>query len=237
MTQGERANSFGRSHKVFIVGQFPPPVHGFAVATDSMARLLEQRGYSIERISLTPVSFQRNLARSLRVRLCQLAKLAGHAKQNNIFYLALSGGARQVVDMAFLLVARVRGLRTILHHHSFAYVDRPTAIARAVFAIAGTKTTHLSLCETMTAALKKNYSKVRDVRVVSNAGLQRVSISSRERQSVKHIGYFSAITREKGALQFAAVSRQVAVRYPDLRFTMAGPCSDMKVMSELTEAQ
>ncbi|MGK2925646.1 MAG: hypothetical protein ACSLE2_08485 [Lysobacterales bacterium] len=47
--------------------------------------------------------------------------------------MSVSGGLRQVYELAFLLLARMRGMRLFLHDHSLEYLDRPGFFDSGVF--------------------------------------------------------------------------------------------------------
>lgn len=221
---------------VVVVGQFPPPVHGFSQATKDVAALLETRGLRVGRIDLKPIKDQEGHLSCLRLRLTQIAKALSAAHSGASVYLALSGGVRQAVDLIFLAAGRLGRARIYIHHHSFAYLDRPMLLTRLCFLAAGRSATHIVLCEVMRNDLKKNYRNVQNVEVISNACLQSVHSKPRVRMTVGRIGYLSALTLEKGILEFLRIAEQLSVRHPDLRFSIAGPCNDAAIRDQVQQA-
>ncbi len=214
---------------VLVVGQFPPPVHGFAQATADVAALLEARGLRVQRIDLKPVTGPTGLLAILRLRLGQMTQVRKATCQGAHMYLALSGGVRQAVDLSFLVLARVAGARISIHHHSFAYLDRASILTRLCFLVAGSSATHIALCSSMKSTLQRRYRIARTVEVISNASLPSIHSQARGRSEVQCIGYLSALTRQKGILEFLRVAMQLAERHPDLRFAIAGPCHDVSI--------
>ncbi|MDE3187660.1 MAG: glycosyltransferase [Acidobacteriota bacterium] len=221
---------------VVVVGQFPPPVHGFAQATKDVAALLEARGLRVERLDLKPIKDRESYLSCLRIRLSQIAKAVAAVRSGARVYLALSGGVRQAVDLIFLVIGRIGRARIHIHHHSFAYLDRPTLLTRLCFLAAGESATHIVLCGVMKRELQANYKIARNVGVISNACLQSVRSAPRVRTEVRCIGYFSALTREKGILEFLRVAAQLAERHPELKFPIAGPCHEAEILSEVQKA-
>lgn len=236
--QANKARSAGAAAAcdVVVVGQFPPPVHGFSQATKDVAALLETRGLRVERIDLKPIRDRESYLSCLRIRLSQIAKALSAARGGARVYLALSGGVRQAVDLIFLAVGRIRRARIYIHHHSFAYLDRPTLLTRLCFLAAGKSAAHIVLCGVMKKELKKNYKIAHNVEVISNACLQSVHSEPRVRTAVRRIGYLSALTREKGILEFLRVAAQLTERHPDLNFSIAGPCHDAAIREEVQKA-
>lgn len=221
---------------VVVVGQFPPPVHGFAQATADVAALLEARGLRLERIDLKPVTGRTSYLALFKLRLSQMAKARRAVRSGARMYLALSGGARQAVDLVFLIIARLVGARIAIHHHSFAYLDRPSLLTRLCFLAAGKATTHIVLCGVMRSELQKHYNIARHVEVVSNACLPSVRSEVKPRVCVQSIGYLSALTREKGIFEFLRVAAQLSARQPELQFAIAGPCHDNAILEEVQKA-
>lgn len=220
-----------------VVGQFPPPVHGFSQATTDVAALLEARGLRVDRIDLKPIRDREGYWPCLKTRMSQIAQALSAVRCGAQLYLALSGGARQAVDLIFLAVGRIGHARIHIHHHSFAYIDRPSLLTRLCFLAAGKSATHIVLCGLMKRELQESYKAVRNVEVISNACLQSVRSAPKVRTDVRRIGYFSALTREKGILEFLRVAAQLAERHPDLQFSIAGPCNDAQIMSAVQEAR
>jgi glycosyltransferase involved in cell wall biosynthesis len=221
---------------VLMVGPFPPPVHGFAQATQDIAEFFETGGLGVLRIDLSPIREKRGILFRTRVRLSQLAQLRSAVRRGCRVYVGLSGGIRQAVDLAFIAIARLGKARLYVHHHSFAYLDRPTMLARICFLVSGRFTTHIVLCDGMKAIMTKQYKVVHNVEVISNAHLKSVCLPFIQRTAVRRIGYFSALTEEKGILEFLNVATTLAGRHCELHFSIAGPCDDANIREAVGSA-
>jgi len=219
------------TREILVVGPFPPPVHGFAQATMDVAALLEGQGFRVTRIDLKPI---RSGALSfLGIRLSQFATLLRAVLRGSGVYVGLSGGMRQGIDLVFLAIARFGGARLYVHHHSFAYLNRPTALASICICLSGRSATHIALCCGMKNALQRRYKTARNVEVMSNAGLQSVHLEYRNRTAIQRIGYLGALTAEKGILEFVNTAVKLAQRHKDLRFSIAGPCDDAAIREQV----
>lgn len=137
-------------------------------------------------------------------------------------YLALSGGRRQILDLAFLLLARVAGAATFIHHHSFAYINKTSWLTRAVVRV-NPAATHIVLGPKMGQGLEAVYGPMR-THIVSNAIFAGVKpASQREAHEGITLGFMSNITAEKGVFEFLDVCREATARGLPIRGVLAGP--------------
>jgi glycosyltransferase involved in cell wall biosynthesis len=230
-----QAYSAGRP-SILVIGPVPPPVHGFSQATMEIASLFETAGYSVACIDLKPVRGKKGILSSLKVRLRQMAEVVVKARRGADFYLALSGGPRQVVDLVFLLLGRLCGTKMYIHHHSFSYLSRTSRLASLCFRVCGPSATHLVLCGAMEAELSRRYGVVRNTEIFSNSALLGGGGPFRQRTEVKTLGFLGALTLDKGIFEFLQVAAQLAPVNPDLRFRIAGPCNDEGILIRVKNA-
>jgi glycosyltransferase involved in cell wall biosynthesis len=146
--------------------------------------------------------------------------------ENGALYLGLSGGKGQAIDLPYLLIARALRRPIFVHHHSFAYIDRPSFLSGLVFR-AARRGVHIVLSQSMGAALAARYKlKASQIRVVSNAGVFPPSGEVVEPSSDSgpiRIGFLSNITFEKGFVEYFEVLKELARRGVDYRAGIAGP--------------
>jgi glycosyltransferase involved in cell wall biosynthesis len=145
-------------------------------------------------------------------------------------YLSVSGGDGQIYDTCFVAIARIRGLRIYLHHHSYAYLDRRRTVTQALADIAGRKCTHVLLSSEMASQFAQLYS-ANNVVTVSNAALlnQGTGPEVRVRQTLTTIGFMGNICAEKGIWEFLELFEACKVAGLPLRARVAGPFQDAAV--------
>jgi glycosyltransferase involved in cell wall biosynthesis len=211
---------------IFFVGPLPPPLGGFSYVTQQMlALLLNRGGHEVRTFDMSP-------RRTTRI-VHELARFAAGcvrqtlARRELTVYLALSGGLRQVLDMAFLAIASVCARpKVFVHHHSFGYLNEPTTLARIVLWMTR-QHVHLVLCESMGRLLRDTFSVCQTV-VVSNAAFvdiqdgPRSVISSNDQLT---IGFISNITEEKGIIDFLELADHLNRNGVRVRSLVAGPLS------------
>jgi glycosyltransferase involved in cell wall biosynthesis len=143
-------------------------------------------------------------------------------------YVALSGGKRQLIDLLFLLLARLGRRRIFIHHHSFAYLNVPTIVSRLCLHLAG-QSTHIVLCPRMAELLSDHYQiPAERLRVLSNAAFSddAPAIGDTTITSELRIGFLSNLTREKGVFEFLSVANACQRKGISLAAYIAGPLSD-----------
>jgi glycosyltransferase involved in cell wall biosynthesis len=204
---------------IVFVGPLPPPVHGFSEIGRRMLNVLRRR-HHVATYDLTPrkpLSFLLVWAR-FSLSLLRKKPLA--------LYVGLSGGRRQWIDLAFILVARIRNTPVFVHHHSFAYLNRSRISAKAIFRLLGSAV-HVVLCDCMRDQMVEMYGVSTDkVRVLSNAAFLDDIVgpgrTSSERASLT-VGFLSNITLEKGIFEFLSLLAEAEFHGLRLQGLVAGP--------------
>jgi glycosyltransferase involved in cell wall biosynthesis len=171
------------------------------------------------------------LARCLRAYFVFARALLRNPRSTTV-YLTLSGGKGQLFDLFFVACAVLLRRPLTIHHHSFAYLRQPTALARLVFRLAGRKARHIVLCGAMQHALRQAYPFALRIYVLSNAALVlKPDEKSRRESGLRRIGFLSNITLDKGIDRFIDLAAMVRSRQPAIRFHAAGPCQTKELAS------
>lgn len=199
------------------------------------AAVYEQFCKNKARVSVIDISAH-NLDRSLLKRLGRLPRvmagltclLFNPAFRGDSLYMSISGGFGQLYELCFLLIARLRGMRLYLHHHSFAYLDRYHPITSALTRVAGASGMHITLSPGMAGRLRQRYSAVRRAVPVSNVvffpDVYRPGRGPRDR--VRTIGFLSNISTEKGIFDFLDLVAACEHEGLPVRARIAGPFQD-----------
>jgi len=226
---------------VFMVGAFPPPVHGMSAVNAAVRRQFEQAGGDLTVINVAAKDLERSLVarfrRLPRVMLGLWRLLFSNQSRGASLYMSISGSLGQVYELLFLLIARLRNMQVFLHHHCFAYLDQRSWITRMLTTAAGKSAIHISLSTGMAARLQAQYYAVQHVIPISNSVFV-ADIRLRSglvRSSLRTIGFISNLSAEKGIFDFLElVAACEAVRLP-VRAKIAGPCQDAEIEREVTQ--
>src|SRR5689334_21973451 len=125
------ASAKSRSTYCLLVGPLPPPVHGASSVRREIANKIEDLP-GIRCIDVAPKQSGKTaayfLSRLGRYLKALGALCAGIGRSQRVMYLSLSGGMGLLFDSVLVGIASTLRYRLFLHHHSFAYLNRPTRL-------------------------------------------------------------------------------------------------------------
>jgi glycosyltransferase involved in cell wall biosynthesis len=207
---------------ILFVGPLPPPVHGFSTINAAMLAALRGRDavLAFDRAP-GPGGLLRRLGREgiglLRFGWAQLR----HRPRS--LYLGLSGGLGQALDALYLALGR-RCPHRVVHHHSYAYLTRPSRLTRLCLGCAG-GALHVALCPDMAARLTVTYGiPAERILVLSNVVFMEADAPASEPgSSGLRLGFLSAVTEAKGIFVFLEVLRQLQAQGLPAEGRIAGP--------------
>lgn len=155
-----------------VIGNLPPPITGQAAITRAVAEALVAAGPA-PRHSLSPGHARgplRHPVRAARAMVAAAGMVAARLQGARFAYVACDGGLGRLHLAPLLALARLLGLRLRLHHHSWAYLDRPDALMRLLLALGGPALGHVFLSPGMRVGFRAAYGGDgrRDL-VISNA--------------------------------------------------------------------
>lgn len=220
--------------RIIMVGGFPPPVRGMPVINAALRNEFEKANIPLTVIDLSAL----NLNRSLPARLGRLPKvLRGLSRlvlmsglSGAIFYISVSGGIGQFYETLFVFFARLHGMRLYLHHHSFAYLTKPTFHAKILIKTAGIFAVHITQSPAMAEKLRATYT-LQYVKPISNAIflINNKRDPNQIRTRLITLGFISNISKEKGVFEFLDLVGAVEKENLPIKAKLAGPFQDSHV--------
>lgn len=240
MSAPEPSPPADRTAAVVVVGPIPPPRHGAAVVTDRMMNRLEGVGVNVVVVNTAATSESAigyHLARvRAHLRACRVL-LAQRLSRPSV-YIAGAGGAGLWYQVGVVALARRLGLRVIHHHHSYAYISRPSLAMRALVKAGAGSLTHVTLSDDMAHGLQDLYGIDESV-VCSNAVF--VGAPTAPGTAVAHaplsLGHFGNLSIEKGLALALATFRELVRRQVPVRLSLAGPVAGAQELALIHEAQ
>ncbi len=226
-----------------VIGNLPPPVTGQAAITLAAARRLASVGPAPCR-SLSPGAARgpwRHPVRAARTLRAALSLAAARLRGGRRAYLACDGGWGRLHQLALILVARALGMRLRLHHHSFAYLDRPDRLMRLMLAVGGAGLDHIFLSRTMGARFRAAYGgdPARDL-TIPNAVFLRPQTRPPPRPARApgslRVGLLANLTACKGLHEVVALAEAAQARDLPLELRLAGPVADPQDLAALQAA-
>lgn len=214
---------------IYFIGPLPPPLHGFSAINNAMLNLMQERTRVLV-FNLTPKSS--GLYRLFSVFYLFFFILGKFifkciAQPPTAVYLGLSGGYRQLIDIFFVIVARVLSIPVFVHHHSFAYLNASPWVSRLAMYFLSVSD-HIVLCEEMSSRLVLRYGvDVKKIHVLSNAAFlpapQIDSLKLHVASDVLRVGFLSNITTAKGIFDYFDLMDAVHAAGLNVDGFIAGP--------------
>lgn len=218
---------------ILFVGPLPPPVHGFSNINLQMLRHLQNKA-SVQIFNTAPLLKPKKFvghgfAYFYRLKAIISFLISCLIKQPNGLYLGLSGGLGQIGDAIYLSIARIFGIKSFIHHHSFAYFNTPKPYNRlCMWSVK--RAYHIVLCEQMAIKLSSLYSiEKQKIFVLSNSAFleepSQLVATGKGCDRAVTVGFLSNITLEKGIAEFFDVVNDMLRKGLPVKALIAGPIS------------
>lgn len=223
---------------VLFIGTFPPPIHGMSAINKSVLERLQAEGIAIKKLNIAPKSLKRDILSHLsRIKNIFHAwfYLIFTRKNCSKLYIAISGGWGQVYDIVSIVIARLKGMTCVIHHHNFAYVQEKRFITSFLISVAGKDALHIVLCESLGCLLRKQYG-VTEILILSNLTFSYIQMQKHTRNIINSVGFLSNITKEKGGETIIEFARMIKLANIPVCVIVAGPCEEPILASKLQRA-
>jgi glycosyltransferase involved in cell wall biosynthesis len=212
---------------IAFVGPLPPPLNGFSNVCAMMLAVLRSNG-EVHVFDRAPKRRQPQQLLAQLLLPLQYAALC-LKRRDLVLYLALSGAYGQVYDWLYVLISKALRRPIFIHHHSFAYISRPTRLNHWFFAWVR-NANHIVLSRSMGDALAGLYGlNPACIKTVSNAAFYTSAEASRPALAARaplQLGYLSNITFEKGIVEFFSILGRLRELHIEYRAHIAGPVAE-----------
>lgn len=214
---------------IYFVGPLPPPLHGFSFVTAAMLAKFSAL-CSVTVFDRAPSGNVRAISRVTRHigTFTGFVRALHSAPRVGVLYVGLSGGYGQLLDVLYIVAARLAGCPVVVHHHSFAYLCARkwyTVLCLGQQRVAH----HIVLCERMAALLSSAYGIARNqIDIVSNAAFLPAADAgcpgfAEQAPPTLRLGFLSNITPEKGIFVFFELGAALTARGIPIDGVVAGP--------------
>lgn len=224
---------------VVAIGQLPPPVTGLSHITACMIETI-QGAYPVSTANIAAepqfTGLSKHIRRAFRV-LTAGAVLFKHAfRPGRRCYLVCEGDWGLIYIIFLAALARICGYPTVLHHHSFAYIDRPRTLVRLLLYTGGPALTHVFLCPIMRVKFASAYGVEPRACVISNSAFVSPNNDLQPISGPLTIGLLSNLTKEKGLHTFLKLVRAVRAQGLEVRAILAGPTANKSDLNLVNNA-
>lgn len=224
----------GQPGTLIVLGHFPPPVHGMAIAVERFALMLEDAAHDhrvrLVRLDITADHTDRGIAyhthRLSKVFQAVFALLT--YRRTACVYMSVDAGYGMLYTLLVALAARFLATPLYLHHHAADYLRNSSWRFRALCEAGSTVTCHLVGCETMAASLRSNYPSARQVDVLPilyAVGSHPSNTARRSRLQGDSVvlGHLSNLSIAKGLETIFDTADAVRAAGADCELLIAGP--------------
>jgi glycosyltransferase involved in cell wall biosynthesis len=232
---------------VHLIGPLPPPVNGLSIANDAVAAALTRVGFLVRRHNLSagaaPGGAAYHLSRIGAV-VRALARLAREKPATAC--LSVDGGLGLAYGVIVAAMLRLTGAAVSIHHHSFAYIDRPSRLMRLFLKVSPRRRLHVFLCAEMGGRFAAAYPEPSDAPTASVvlpnafmvplAGCAAAAVGDDAIESANRplvLGHMSNLSLEKGCDLFLDLFERLAGAGAPVRAVLAGPVADPGLVSRI----
>lgn len=214
-----------------IVGPFSPPTGGAARNTSVVCDALLSMKVDVRKVSVSGsgLAHQRDIhyhLERMRLNLSALMEIIRNRGRSNTIYVIPSGGLGLIYTAAHILAARLLYGRLVIHHHTFRYIDGPSAIMRLIVAVSRGSARHVFLSPRMAQRFEAAYGRVL-WQIASNAFFVAADLDAslvpRDRLTPVRVGHLSNLCRDKGFFEVADAFEELRRRGVDAELCLAGP--------------
>lgn len=209
---------------VAVIGPAPPPVTGQSSYYLYLRELLGGGPVYIPLKTRNPRDGFRGFAAKIWNATYSLYLLA-RVRRLKSALVVLDSGLGLLIDIAIVIVCRIKGAKVLLSHHSFRYIDRSSELMKILQVAAARDSVNLFLCASMGKKFAEQYGSRLDQIVINNSRRVdgEIGTSSPLPGRPFTIGYLSNISFEKGIREFFETFEALRGAGLALQALVAGP--------------
>jgi glycosyltransferase involved in cell wall biosynthesis len=226
-------------HSILAIVALPPPTHGQAVVNQAIVDAISSAGAPLKVVNTSPGALQKGLgyhARRMSLHLLEAMPAILEARKG-LVYSVVEPGFGMAYNFLIILLARMKGLRIVLHHHSALYTKTYDRRFAWLSRLAGSDALHVALDEFMAKDLKGHYPVISNVAVALNAAYVDDAVVQDRPARPFTCGFMSNLSREKGLDTFLDCLRSAGKAGLDLRAVIAGPAASEEAAKMIDDAK
>ncbi|MCA1600296.1 MAG: glycosyltransferase family 4 protein [Acidobacteria bacterium] len=230
---------------IIVAGPVPPPINGASRVTqavsDEIAHLAKERRCRVHVVSTSGNSsgVHYHLSR-VAAYLQVLIKMFDSSFRGPVsLYVGGSGGGGLWYQVAIVAVARLLGVRTIFHHHSYSYLHNKQFVSMvAICRLMSRYDVHVFLTPEMLALFRDKYYLQQMCGVVSNAAFTRPLTRNLEKLlDPFRIVHVSNLSRAKGTSDVIDAFRSLRRNGLSVSLVLVGPVSETDILDQIDAAR
>lgn len=219
---------------IHMIVPIPPPINGMTLVTDAVVVATGARAqiYAIQNTrptGLLPWGVRRHL---LFAR--ETFKAALRSRGKDIAYFVPSARSGLIFNLLLSPLLRTAFKQVWLHHHVSRYFRQRDWRLSLFLRILGTKASHITLSDEMSADLHRLYGSSESISINNAAFLSAPPLHVSDEGELKTIGFIGNVSEEKGIFKFIEVVEKLNGLGIATKALVAGPCDNPDVSQEVT---
>ncbi len=221
----------------------PPPTNGVSVVNSWVSEIIQEQDLVCKFIDTTA------RVGSLKFVFTRIAKyvyasfIVSIKNNYQLLYLPLGHGLSLLPQALLVLIARFKGKRVLVHHHSYLPMTTSNKVILFLHSkvFSGAESVFLSV--KMRDAYNNRFTSTSKKWVVRNAGAaynrmsQGVLSNIHEDSDLVRLAHASNLSVEKGALIVIETMSELLSRFERVRCNLLGPVEDLQILDKVMSLQ
>jgi glycosyltransferase involved in cell wall biosynthesis len=226
-----------------MVANMPPPTNGVSVVNSWVSKVIEEQVFVFKFIDTTA------RARSFFFYFARIAKfvyasLMVTIKINyQILYLPLGHGLSLLPQASLVLIARLKGKRVMVHHHSYLPMSTQNKVILFLHARIFSEAEAIFLSAKMRDEYEIRFKSSSKKWIVRNAGAAYIRMSGVDKSNLYEdsdlirLAHASNLSVEKGALLVIEAMSELLSRFERVNCSLLGPVEDLRILKKVINLQ
>jgi glycosyltransferase involved in cell wall biosynthesis len=218
------------------------------LCTEAIADFL-QRHHAVRRFNLSDgsgkISWTFRLRKFGRTLVALGRLLISRKLSGAVLYMPLNSGFAMYYNLAAAFIARIRGWRTVVHHHTYFYLVRHDWRVKVLDRLIAGKGLHLALCCHMRKRLLECYGFRAPFDLLPSTVLLAKELWDRQPatqlqyapMAPQCLGHISNLSPAKGTLLALETFARLREEGHDVRLIVAGPIMEPKIADHIQQVQ
>jgi glycosyltransferase involved in cell wall biosynthesis len=222
-----------------MVANFPPPTNGVSVVNSWVSEVIKEQGLVFKFVDTTArapsfLFFFARIAKFFYAAIIVSTKI-----DYQILYLPLGHGLSLLPQASLVLIARLKGKRVLVHHHSYLPMSTRNKIILFLHLRIFSGVEAVFLSAEMRDEYENRFTSSRKKWVVRNAGaafnrMSQVDKGIRyEDSDLIRLTHASNLSVEKGVLVVIEAMSELLSRFERVSCNLLGPVEDMGILKKI----
>jgi glycosyltransferase involved in cell wall biosynthesis len=231
--------SESETSSVLIVANMPPPTNGVSVVNSWVSEVIQEQGFVFKFIDTTARASSFLFIFSRIAKYVYASIIVSIKIDYQTLYLPLGHGFSLLPQASLVLIARLKGKRVLVHHHSYLPMSTRNKILLFLHARIFSRSEAIFLSAKMRDDYENRFTSSSKKWIVRNAGAacNRMSkvdkLNLYEDSDLIWLAHASNLSVEKGALVVIEVMSELLSRFERVSCNLLGPVENLQILEKI----